>query len=93
MSQQVNLTSTAQYLLSVYWLDPVLNPTGKSYEIRFNGAVLDTINVTLVDRVVHERQYLLNISAGLNTVSFQMLGVPSDGAGIYIANVSLQQLH
>jgi len=51
----VTISTAAEYLLSVYWLDPVGNTTGKSYEIRFNGAILDTVSVGVVERVVHER--------------------------------------
>ena len=92
--QQVNISIDGQYLLSVYWLHPLLYPVGKAYDTWFNGVPLATLTVSTLDRVVHEEQYLLNVTAGINEIKFRMVGTASnsDGSGIYIANVSLQQL-
>ena len=45
ISQSVSISSSNQYLLSVGWLEPIVSPIGKSFEILVNTTSLANITV------------------------------------------------
>ena len=92
LSQAVSITNSAQYLLTVEWLEAVVSPIGKSFEIKINSTSLANITITTNNYTGNVNQYIVNGNPGLMNISFQQFGAPPDGLGPLMTGIYLQEL-
>lgn len=92
LSQAVSITNSTQYLLTVEWLEAVVSPIGKSFEIKINSSSLANITITTNAYTGNVNQYIVNGSPGLMSISFQQFGAAPDGLGPLLTGIYLQEL-
>lgn len=92
LSQGVSLNNSAQYLLSVEWVESVVNPIGKAFEIKINSTSLANLTTTTSNYVGNMNQFLVTGSPGMMNISFQEFGTVPEGLGVLLIGVFLQEL-
>jgi hypothetical protein len=95
VTQLFTISTNSTYLLQFQWLPPQTNSlSGKSVTIMLNNIPIDTISINLTNFLnlfISNYSITISISAGVNELKFAMNG-PSDGSGIFIENVFLQEI-
>jgi len=94
VSQNFQINQTNQYLLSVYWLEPLNGRAlGSSLAVKVNNISIGNITaVAPYTRLPYVEQYVITLVNGTNVVSFKMFGSVAEGTGYFLSNVTLQEL-